>query len=251
MKHLLAPAAFCVACLSAVTFPHRAFSEPDPKWNAQALLDEAKKGESERRIAAKQTVANRMNEDIKKAKQQIDALDQSIYKVADAAAGAGKNLDKLAVDKKRLAQELELTNLRIETEKLKQEGLILLGIAHAKGREAMEKTIQETDLKLALAIEEVTRLEGAHPEPIAAGPKAKTSKRTEGSTDLAKRVFKAEQAAATANSSARLAMETASTKLRQADAAAARMEKKEAELDLEKNPSLPGGNDPLKPTGRK
>ena len=241
---------FSVACLLALPFHHRALSETKPQRNAQDLLEEARKNESDRRIAAKQTVAIRLNEDIKKAKQQTDDLDKSISKVTSAAAETTDRLDKLAAEKKRFTQELELTNLRLEAEKLKAEGLKLLGIAHAKGRDALEKSIQETDLKLATVTQEVTRLESSQADPVATGAKAKSSKRKEGTPDTRKQLLKAEAATAAATSSARVAMEAASARLKQADAAIARMEKKEAELDLEKNPSLPGGNDPLKPNNK-
>jgi SMC interacting uncharacterized protein involved in chromosome segregation len=236
--------------LLAITVPPVALCETDSLGNAQSLLDDAKKREFERKMAAKQTEWDRLSEDLKKGQQEIDELAKSISKVGAAATEAGGHLDKFAGEKKRLTQELDLVNLRIEAEKLKVEGLKLLSIAHTKAREALTKRNEEIDLRTAVVAAEMRQLTGkTSSEPVPPQPKGSSSKTTTKAaptiTELRKQLSKAEQAALNASSSARQAMEAATSKLKQAESAAAKADKKQAEVALEKNPSFPGGNDPL------
>jgi chromosome segregation ATPase len=241
-----------VASALAFALPQRAFCQTGPGGNAQVLLEEAKKTEFERKMAAKQTVADRLNEDLKKGKQEGEDLDKSISKVSSATASATGQLDKLGAEKKRLTLDLDLVGLQIDAEKLKVEGLKLLAAAHAKSREALAKRTEEIDLKKAVVAAEMRVLAGkpsAEPAaPSAKGSRSKSSGPT--LTELRKQLSKAEQATINASYNARQAMDAASEKLQRAEAAAAKAEKKRAELALEKNPSLPGGNDPLNPTKR-
>jgi peptidoglycan hydrolase CwlO-like protein len=250
LRSIISPVTFLLAFAGS----HLAFGETDAQPNAQALLEEAKKSEFDRRMAAKETEASRLGEDLKKRKQEIDELDKSIYKVGGATKETSGQLDQLGAEKKRLTQELDLVNLRIEAEKLKMEGLMLLGIAHAKSRDALVKRTSEIELRRALVAAEIQQLSGKpaseNPAPVGKGPgkmsaKASSAKATPGITDLRTQLGKAEQATATATSNARVAMESAALKLKQAEAAAAKAEKKHEEIALEKNPSFPGGNDPL------
>jgi hypothetical protein len=248
------PVTLSIVWLFAFAAGHGVFGETASNANANALLEEARKSEFDRRMAAKETEAARLSEDLKRRKQEIDELDKSIYKVGGAATEAAGQLDKLGAEKKRLTEDLELINLRIEAEKLKAEGLMQLGIAHAKSRDALTKRTEEIDLRAAIVAAEIRQLSGKpapeKPAPIAKGPgrtsgKATASKGTPVVSDLRTQLLKAEQATATAASNARLAMDAASRKLEQAEAAAAKAEKKAADIALEKNPSFPGGNDPL------
>ena len=226
----LLPVAFSLVTLLALALPPRAFCKTGDKGNAQALLEEAKKTELDRKAVAKQTVLNRLNEDLKKGKQEIDEADKSIAKVSGANAEATAQVEKLGLEKKRLAGELEMTNLQIEAEKLKAEGLRLLGIAHAKSREASTKLTEETDLKAALVSEEMRQLfDRISSDKTPSTAKGGRERRTPTSSEMRRQISKAEQATANANANARLAMETASQKLQQADAATARLEKKWAE----------------------
>jgi len=228
----------------------RASGETISKADAQALLQEAKKDESDRRMTAKETEAKRLAEDLKKRKEEIDELDRSIYKVGGAATEATSHLAELGAEKKRLTQDLDLINLRIEAEKLKAEGLIQLGIAHAKARDVLSKRTEEIDLRAAVVAAEIKQLAGKSSSetlaPIAKGPgKGSAAKAPPTTSDLRKQLLKAEQTTITASSNARLAMESASQKLQRAEAATAKAEKKQTEIGSERNPGFPGGNDPL------
>lgn len=254
LRTSLSPVTFSAVWLLAFAASHQAFGETHSQGNAQALLEEAKKSEFDRKMAAKETEAARLSEDLKKRKQEIDELDKSIYKVNGAATEAAGHLDQLGTEKKRLTGELDLINLRIEAEKLKAEGLMQLGIAHAKARDALTKRTEEIDLRAAIVSAEIRQLSGKPSTeklaPIATGPgkrptKGSAPKATSGISDLRSQLLKAEQAAATSASNARLAMEAASRKLQQAEAAAEKADKKHTDIALEKNQSFPGGNDPL------
>lgn len=227
---LLLPVTFSIVSFFALSLPQRAFCKPGVQGDAQALLEEAKKAELDRKVATKQKTLDRLNEDLKKGKQEIDDADKSITKVIGANTEATGQLERLAVEKKRLTGNLELTNLQIDAEKLKAEGLRLLGIAHAKSRDAAAKLAEEMELKTSLVSEEMRQLsEKFSTEKAPSASKGSKDKRTPTSSEMRRQVYKAEQGTANANANARQAMETASQKLQQADAAAARVEKKKAE----------------------
>lgn len=240
-----------LASLLAFAVPQKARCQTESRANAQALVEEAKKGELERKMAAKQVLTDRLSEDLKKATQEIGEVEKSIGKVGAATAEATGELGRLDTQKKRLTRDLELVELRISAEKLKAEGLKLLGAAHAKSRDALTKRTEELGLRTAVVAAEVRVLSGkpsAEPEP--SGAKGSRPKSGPTLTELRKQLSKAEDAALTASSNARAAMEAASQKVQQAEAAAAKAEKKRAESAQENNPGFPGGNDPLKPTKR-
>jgi hypothetical protein len=227
--------------------------------NAQALLEEAKKSEYDRKMTAKETESKRLGEDLKKRRQEIDDLDRSIYKVGTATKEASEQLDQLGGEKKRLTQDLDLINLRIEAEKLKMEGLMLLGIAHTRSRDALTKRTAEIDLRTALVAAEIHQLSGKtateKPAPIGKGPgrmaaKAAPGKSPAGIIDLRKQLEKAEQATITASSNARQAMDAAAQKLQQAESATAKADKKQSDIAVDRDPSFPGGNDPLRAENR-
>jgi tetrahydromethanopterin S-methyltransferase subunit G len=223
-----------VASLLAFAVPQGAQCQSGSRANAQALVEEAKKSEYERKMAAKQTVADRLGEDLKKAKHEIDDLEKSVNKVSGATAEATGELGKLGAEKKRLTRDLELANLRIDAEKLKAEGLKLLGIAHAKSREALTKRTEEIELRTSLVSAEMGALAGKSPaEPASSGSKKNRSKQGSTLTELRKQLSKAEQATINASSNARQAMDAAAHKVQQADAAAAKAEKRRAELAQE------------------
>jgi chromosome segregation ATPase len=234
-----------VWCLS-ITVSHRALGETKSPASAKALFDEAVRKEMERKVAAKQTELDRLGEDLKKAKQEIDELEQSIGKVNAAVADTTGQLEQLTAEKNRLTKDLDLSNLRLEADKLKAEGLKMLGNAHAKSRDALARRAEEIDLKTVIVAARMQELSAeTSTENPGTSTKAKTLKGAPLISESQKKLAKAEDATAKAISIARQAMEAASLKLRQADSAAAKAEKKRAEIALEQNPSFPGGNDPL------
>lgn len=250
-KTFIFPVTSTAVWVLALAMPHLAFSEPASRHNASALLDEAKLIDYEQRVAAKQTEMDRLNEDLKKGTEAIAALDKNIQKVGNAADDATKQLDQFTAQKKRATVELELLNLRIEAEKLKGEGLRMLQGANRKAQEAVAKRNEETDARTALVAAETRHIATKSPvTPVASGPSKQTAKSEPTLTDWRKKLGKAEHATAIAESQAREAMTAASTRLQQAEAAAARVEKKQADIGRENDSSFPGGNDPLNPSGK-
>ena len=130
-KHITS-LAVCLTWILALSVPHPASGEPGKTENAQALLEEAKMNELERKIAAKQMELSRLNEDLNNARQQADGLEKSIDKVSTAVIESNGHLDQLTVQKKRLTEMLGLVSLRMDAEKMKVEGLRMLGKAQTK-----------------------------------------------------------------------------------------------------------------------
>lgn len=241
------------SCVLTVALPRPAFSETVSRHNATSLLDETKLIDYEQRIAAKKTEMDRLNEDLKKGTEEIGAIDKRISKVGTAVDEATKQLEQFTAQKKRATAELELLNLRIEGEKLKGDGLRMLQAANRKSQEAVEKRNEETNARTALVAAETRYLATKAPvSPVESGPEpskthgAKTAPKTDLTlTDWRKKVAKAEQATTLAESHAREAIAAAGVKLQEAENAAAKVEKKQAEVALDKDPGFPGGNDPL------
>lgn len=229
--------AISTAWVLSLLMPLPAFSETTSRHNASVLLDEAKKAEYERKIAAKQTEMDRLNEDLKKGTKEMDTLEKSTQKVGTAADDAAKQLEQLTAQKKRAAAELELLNLRIEAERLKGEGLRMLQAANRKAHEAVAKRNDETDARSAVIAAEARQLATKAPAPQEdSGPAKPAGKNEPTVTDLRKKLAKAERATATAESQAREAMTSATARLQQAESAAAKAEKKQTEIGPGKNP---------------
>ena len=241
------------SCVLAIASPRPAFSETVSRHNAIALLDETKLIDYEQRIAAKKTEMDRLNEDLKKGSEEIGAIEKRISKVGTAVEDAAKQLEQFTAQKKRATAELELLNLRIEGEKLKGEGLRMLQAANRKSQEAVEKRNEETNARTALVAAETRYLATKAPTaPVESGPEtskthpAKIAPKTDLTlTDWRKKLAKAEQATTQAESLAREAIAAAGVKLQEAENAAAKVEKRQAEVALDKDPGFPGGNDPL------
>lgn len=227
----------------------RALAEAGLLGTAQVLLQEARDSDIERRATAKQKELDRLTEDGKAMKVEIFESEQSGQKVDNAVAETTKQIDQLNAEKKRLTDELELVTLRIDAEKLKAEGLKQLAIAHSKTRDALNRQSVELEVRAALAAAEKAQLEKpAEPASTEASAKpVRTPKPApSAASELRKQLEKAEQASSTASIAAREAMDSATAKLKVAEVAAAKYEKRRAEIGLERNPTLPGGNDPLK-----
>jgi hypothetical protein len=226
-------ASLSLVCALALTTLPRATGQPAAGGDAKALLVEAKKNLHERKRAAKQKELDRMVEDAKKGKQEAADLEQSMSKVANAVAGAKSSIDQIAGRKKSATQDLELLGLRAEAEKLKAEALTLLNAANGKALEALTRHNEELDLRTAIISAEIQK---ATDEEIGTDAEAKRLRSESGPslTELRRNLGKAESKTSVADYRAREAMEAASRKLAQADAAAAKVEKKQAEFDAEK-----------------
>jgi hypothetical protein len=225
-------------------------SQPAAASDAKALLAEAQKNQHERKRAAMQKELDRRVEDAKKGKQEAADLEQSISKVANAVAGTKSSLDQIAGRKKSATQDLELLNLRGEAEKLKAEGLNLLNVANAKALEALTKHNEELDLKTAIVSAEIQK---AADDEIGTDAEARRLRSESGPslTELRKNLAKAQSKTSLADYRAREAMDAASRKLAQADAAAAKVEKRQAEFDAEKLAPTPAPTAPAKPKAKK
>jgi hypothetical protein len=251
MKRLsLTSASLSVVCALALTTLPRATGQPAAASDAKALLAEAQKNHHERKRAAKQKELDRMMEDAKKGKQEAADLEQSISKVSNAVAGAKSSLDQIAGRKKSATQDLELLGLRSEAEKLKSEGLSLLNVANAKTLEALTRRNEELDLKTAIVSAEIQK---ATDEEIGTDAEAKRLRSESGPslTELRRNLDKAQNKTSVADYRAHEAMEAASRKLAQAEAAAAKVEKRQAEFDAEKLSGTPAANAPAKNKAKK
>ncbi len=219
-------------------------SEDALAGDAKTLLDEAKRSQTDRKRAAMQKELDRLSEDTKKAKQERDDLEKSMSKVGNTLAGTKSQIDQLAGRKKRVFQDLELLPLRIEAEKLKADALTLLNTAHAKEMEALEKRNEELDLKTALTTAEIQRISSSDTTTSANSHKEKTE--VGGTKELRKNLEKAHEKCSLADSRAREALEVASRKLQQADAAVVKAEKKQAAIDVANDPNAPAAIEPSK-----
>lgn len=235
-----------IICALALSSLPRAMGEP-PAENAKTLLSEAKKKQSERNRSAMQKELDRLGEDMKKGKQEMEDLEASISKVGYAVSKTKGQIDQLASRKKRVSQDLELLPLRIEAESLKTDALNLLNSAHEKAAEALKKRNEELELKAVLVSTQIHKMEDAE---IGAEPGAKTDSGPT-LTELRKNLQKAEERSALANSRAREAMDAASLKLQQAEAATAKAEKKQAEIERENTAATPAAPDPAKTKANK
>ena len=235
-----------LACLLSVTLSHSAWCQTRTGESAQALLEEARKGELDHKIAAKKTEMDRLNEDLNKGKQQADGLQKSIDNVTASVTEATGKLDQLTAQKKRLAQTAELDALRIEAERLKVDGLKLLKTAQIKARDALAKRNEETDLRISLAAAEMKLLSlRALSTPAQPKVREKGAKKPPTPGELRKKLAQAERDSLNANSSAHETMQAASLKLQQADNAAARAKKRAGELGLGEKQGLSSDKDPI------
>lgn len=220
----------------SLTMPRPAFSQPASDLNIGALLGEAKKGEHERKLADKQTELDRLNEDVKKGTAEFESLNKGAQKAATAASDASKQLDLLTLQKKRAMRELELLGTRIDAEKLKSEGFRLLEIANRKAQEWVTKRSEENETKAAIVMAETRQIAASAPKIAGDNPPPLAIAKNEPTlTELRKKLAKVERATSTAAHQAREAMTAATTRLQEAENAAARAEKKREEVGLADN----------------
>lgn len=223
---------YMLAAAIGLMIPPSLLSETKSE-DAQALLQDVKKRDLERQTAAKQTEVNRLNEDLSKARKESDELKQSIDGMGVAILEATSHVDQLSAERTRLTQALEVTNLRIDAEKLKLHGLKMLSDAQSKALGTLTNRIDDTDLRATVGAAELKLmsdgplLDGS--DPVAT---ESTSKLKSQITDLKKKRAKNERSTLEANTAAREAMLAASSKLQLADAAAGKARKRADELGL-------------------
>lgn len=239
-----------LACMLSLTAQPRALGETAPAGNAKALLDDAKKNQTERKRAALQTELDRLGEDAKKAKQEMDDVEKSISKVGNVMNETKSLLDQLAGRRTHISQDLEVMHLRIEAERLRSEGLALLNSAHGKAMDALVKRNEELDLRKALVSGDMQKASGSEAVSESDAKKGKNGS-SPSLGDLRRNLAKAEVRSSLANSRAREAMDAASVKLQQADAATAKAEKRQAEFAAGNNPGAPSANEQPKAKAKK
>ena len=230
----------CLFWSLATVLAHPALCETKPRASAQELLEKARQSEYERKLAAKQTALDRLAEDLKKGKEQADGLEKMIDTLGSAVTEANGHFDELTALRRIQPKVMEVISLKLEAEGLRVEGLKLLRAAQTKTLDALAKRNEEIDLRTALSAAEMRLFakkslgSSAGPEILESGPNKPLSL-----TEQRRALEKAERAAETAETIAREAMQTASSRLRQADAAAAKAENRRVELGIEEIPSVP------------
>lgn len=222
-----------LATIIALSFSTPAFSEPKTPEDAQALLHDVKKRDFDRKVATKQTELNRLNEDLAKARDESKDLNRSIAEMGIAITETSSQLDQLSGERTRLTQALEVTNLRLDAEKLKLSGLKMLSAAQSKVLASLSNRNEDTELKAAVGAAELKLIADESTSNQADASAAENASKLRAQiADLKKKRAKYEPTIKDASTAAREAMEAASAKLSLADTASARAKKRADELGL-------------------
>lgn len=195
-----------------------AFSEEATAENAKALLDTVKQRELDRQVSVKKTDMERLKEDLNKGKTDADGLQKNIDTTGNYISESSANLDKLVSQRKHLEQVLNLTELRIEAERRKTEGLRLLIEAQSKSLAALMNRVEEIDARSKVREAEVKLLTEGKPVPD-------DDHADKDFLKLRKALATCELRTASQERAAREAMKIASSKLQVADAADARVKR--------------------------
>lgn len=209
-----------------------ALAQADAPDTAQALFANVKQRDVERQVAAKQTGLDRLAEDLARGQKEAEALQANIAATGKLVKESAAELDKLTSQRKRLDQVLELTRLRIEAEKLKADGLKMLGEAQAKALAALTKQAEETNARASLGAAELKLLSPA-PAEAGAEPAAKDAARTTrlGMLELRKKLAAAETSSSNADMIAHEAMKTAAARLELANIANGKAKRKASTVE--------------------
>jgi uncharacterized small protein (DUF1192 family) len=194
-------------------------AEDSGSEQSQALLQKVKESELQRRIAIKQTEIDRLKEDLEKSNRDLDGAQKDMDATTLLIAASSANMDKLGTERKRLEQQLDLTDLRIEAEQKVNEGLKRLFGAQSSELEAINQRMAEIDVRSHLRQSEVELLSAGKPVPGEDNDE-------NGSPDfykLKKTLSSDEMKSVSAETIARAAMKAASLRLESAQEAAARV----------------------------
>jgi hypothetical protein len=121
-----------------------------PPEKARALLDQVKKSEQDRQIAAKQTEIDRLTEDQARIQRDSNGLEKTIESTSGLTADASEQLATLTMESKRLEHELAVAQARIKAEKFKIEGLRALSEAQGKSLNALSRRAEQADARARL-----------------------------------------------------------------------------------------------------
>lgn len=222
----LAPALSAAPAASASPSPSPASERADDTdaapEKAQALLDEVKKTELNREIAAKQTAIDRLNEDLEKNKKDAESLQKTINNTSDLISQSTSRYENLVAERKRLQRELNLTIARSEAEGERIEGLRNLSAAQGKSLGVLTRHIEETEVRAQLREAEKQAIASGK---LAPGEDPVDAKRHPELFKLRKNLALAEARSASDEKLARAALKTATAKVQSADAAAARVQR--------------------------
>ena len=225
---------------AALAFVHPAFAQTGAADNAKGLLDKAKQSEYERKMGLKQTELDRLSEDMKKGKEQGEGLQKLVDSVDTAIVEAMGNLDRVTGQRNHQPKVAEVLGLKFEAQRMRVDGLKMLKAAQAKALDAVNKHNEVLDLKTTLgALEMKTFAEKALSGGPDAAPADTGKKSSLPGSEQRRSLASAEKDAATVETAAREAMQAATLKLQQADATAAKAEKRRMDLGVEDITSLP------------
>jgi hypothetical protein len=146
--------------------PQEASAPQDaPPEKARALLDQVKKSEQDRAIAAKQTEIDRLKEDQAKAESDAEALKKTMESTSGLIAGTGDHLTALTNDSRRLDHELAVSEAWINAEQLKTAGLRALADAQGKALSALSRRAEETEARSHVRTIELEILQAGQQPP--------------------------------------------------------------------------------------
>jgi hypothetical protein len=230
-----------VAAFLVFPFAERAFSQASPPDSSpapqesspeqsQALLQKVKAAAMERRIVTKQTEIDQLKADLDQTKKDLDASQKNLDATNALIAASNSNMDKLTAERKRLQQQLDLTDLRVEAEQKQGDGLKRLSTAQTDELDAINLRMSE--------IGDRTNVRKAELQLLSAGKPVPGEDNDEnGAPDfykLKKTLALDEQKTASAEAIARAAMNAASARLALAEEAAARVTQVSDEMVLGK-----------------
>ena len=221
-----------LACALSLALAGPAFTQTDTPDNAQALLEKVKRRDLDRQMAAKQTGLDRLAEDLAKGSKEAETMQANIDTTGNMLKESATNLSRLIGQKKRLEQVVDLTALRIEAEKLKSEGLMMLSEAQTKSLTALTKRAEEIDLRANLGATELKLLAPATGDAATdSAAREATSKMRSSLVDMRKKLATSETSAANAEKIAHDAMRSASSKLELADVAGVKAKRRAASVE--------------------
>lgn len=222
-------------------------SDPPSRENAQAILEDVKKRRLENQIASKQIELQRLEEDHTKRQEEAEGLQRSLDTIASAIGEASGSLERLNADRKRLTDLLELTNLRIDADRLKLDGLKALSDAQIKARDLVINQSEEASLRSGISRAELKLLADRQNPEEGETTKEDASKASGEIAELAKKLTRSEKASLLASKTSREAMIAANAKMLQADSADARAKKAATTLGQSERTTTVDESAPLEP----
>lgn len=187
---------------------------PAPPEKARALLDEVKKSELDRQVAVKQTEIERIQQDQAKTERDAANVQKTIESTTALITDSDEEINKLAMESRRMEHELALAEVRMGAERLKIDGLRALSAAQSKSLTALARRGEEAEARTRLRAAELALLKEGKPIPA-------EGKEDAGQSEIGKcrkALALAEAKTAVEERAAREAMTAAAAKMALADA---------------------------------